>query len=160
MTSNANRNAVDVDRSSVEKGSIEVEASLKLDHHGLPLVPQPSDDPNDPLNWSYLKKYFILIIVTALSFFSIFSFALMNPACAYFVVSRCLNLISLRRSSWPCVRSQRSRGLVYRNSRHCRSRRSVLHLGTFRQRLWAPTCSAHLTNNSTYRSVVIRCSLR
>ena len=27
------------------------------------LVPQPSDDPNDPLNWSSFKKHMILTIV-------------------------------------------------------------------------------------------------
>jgi hypothetical protein len=156
MIANQNPQSVDAERSSVEKGSIEVESSLKLDHHGLPLVPQPSDDPNDPLNWSYTKKYFILIILTALSLFSIFSFALINPACACFIVSRCFNPISLRRSSWPCVRPQRRGSLVYRNGRHCGSRRRLLHLGTLRQRVWAPTRSAYLTNSSTHRSVALR----
>jgi hypothetical protein len=26
--------------------------ALKVDKYGLPLIPQPSDDPADPLNWS------------------------------------------------------------------------------------------------------------
>lgn len=29
---------------------------LKLDSHGLPLIPQPSDDPADPLNWPLKLK--------------------------------------------------------------------------------------------------------
>ncbi|KAK5789847.1 hypothetical protein VI817_008970 [Penicillium citrinum] len=32
------------------------------------LVPQPSDDPQDPLNWSYGKKHAVLAIVIACSF--------------------------------------------------------------------------------------------
>ena len=30
--------------------------------NGITLVPQPSDDPRDPLNWSQRKKYTILVI--------------------------------------------------------------------------------------------------
>ncbi|OAP56444.1 putative MFS-type transporter [Fonsecaea erecta] len=32
------------------------------------LVPQPSDDPNDPLNWSFFKKHMLLIISSMSSF--------------------------------------------------------------------------------------------
>jgi hypothetical protein len=32
------------------------------------LLPQPSDDPHDPLNWSWLKKHLILIIVSMSAF--------------------------------------------------------------------------------------------
>lgn len=32
------------------------------------LIPQPSDDPNDPLNWSWRKKHVILLIVAAAAF--------------------------------------------------------------------------------------------
>jgi hypothetical protein len=36
----------------MEKGNMHVEAApLKLDKRGLPLVPQPSDHKDDPLNW-------------------------------------------------------------------------------------------------------------
>lgn len=28
------------------------------------LIPQPSDDPNDPLNWSQTKKNVILVVVS------------------------------------------------------------------------------------------------
>ena len=28
------------------------------------LIPQPSDDPNDPLNWSQTKKNIILLVVS------------------------------------------------------------------------------------------------
>lgn len=35
--------------------------SLKLASDGKTvLIPQPSDDPNDPLNWSFTKKHVIL----------------------------------------------------------------------------------------------------
>ncbi|KPI38023.1 putative MFS-type transporter [Cyphellophora attinorum] len=32
------------------------------------LLPQPSDDPHDPLNWSWMKKHLILIIVSMSAF--------------------------------------------------------------------------------------------
>ena len=32
------------------------------------LIPQPSDDPQDPLNWSFGKKHAVLAIVIACSF--------------------------------------------------------------------------------------------
>lgn len=55
---------------------------VKLDYNGLPLVPQPSDDPNDPLNWSQSKKMAILTIMSTLAFFGSFALAVMNPAYA------------------------------------------------------------------------------
>jgi hypothetical protein len=32
------------------------------------LIPQPSDDPNDPLNWSWNKKHLILFVVSLTAF--------------------------------------------------------------------------------------------
>lgn len=32
------------------------------------LLPQPSDDPNDPLNWSWFRKHLILIIISMTAF--------------------------------------------------------------------------------------------
>ena len=32
------------------------------------LIPQPSSDPNDPLNWSRLKKHAILFVITVVAF--------------------------------------------------------------------------------------------
>ena len=32
------------------------------------LIPQPSSDPNDPLNWSPLKKHLTLMVITMVSF--------------------------------------------------------------------------------------------
>ena len=32
------------------------------------LIPQPSDDPNDPLNWSWFKKHLVLIVISATAF--------------------------------------------------------------------------------------------
>lgn len=32
------------------------------------LIPQPSDDPNDPLNWTKWKKHVILFVVAAAAF--------------------------------------------------------------------------------------------
>jgi hypothetical protein len=32
------------------------------------LIPEPSDDPNDPLNWSSKKKHLILLVISFASF--------------------------------------------------------------------------------------------
>ena len=49
--------------------SIAGEASIKLAKDGKTvLIPQPSDDPNDPLNWSWGKKHAILAVITITSF--------------------------------------------------------------------------------------------
>ncbi|KAJ4466982.1 MFS general substrate transporter [Lentinula aciculospora] len=54
--------------------------TLKLDKHGVPLSPQPSDDPEDPLNWSGLYRTFILIQVSILSALGTYNTAIINPA--------------------------------------------------------------------------------
>ena len=36
------------------------------------LIPQPSDDPNDPLNWSQSRKNIILLVVSATAFLADF----------------------------------------------------------------------------------------
>ncbi|KAJ7067500.1 major facilitator superfamily domain-containing protein [Mycena amicta] len=75
-----------------EKESISVvesqpQSQLKLDPHGLPLIPQPSDDPEDPLNWSRPQKYIIVCILALVSFFGLFSLSCMNPAYAQVALS-------------------------------------------------------------------------
>lgn len=44
-------------------------SGLKLarDEHTV-LIPQPSDDTNDPLNWTWIKKHLILFVVSIVSF--------------------------------------------------------------------------------------------
>ena len=32
------------------------------------LIPQPSSDPNDPLNWSYAKKHIQLFVISVVAF--------------------------------------------------------------------------------------------
>jgi len=45
------------------------EGGLKVAKDGhTRLIPQPSDDPNDPLNWSWGKKHLILFIISWASF--------------------------------------------------------------------------------------------
>ncbi|KAF8202617.1 MFS general substrate transporter [Mycena galopus ATCC 62051] len=68
---------------SPEKGSIDASSEVvKLDHKGLPLIPQPSDDPEDPLNWSRSQKYIVVCIAALVSFFGTFALATSNPAYA------------------------------------------------------------------------------
>ena len=47
--------------------------NLKTDRKGYVLIPQPSDDPHDPLNWSRWKKAGILFVVIVNSFTSDYS---------------------------------------------------------------------------------------
>ena len=54
--------------------------SAKLDPHGFPLRPQPTDDPLDPLNWPYAVKLAVLIQVSFLAFLGPFCQAVINSA--------------------------------------------------------------------------------
>ncbi|ETS83221.1 hypothetical protein PFICI_05097 [Pestalotiopsis fici W106-1] len=53
---------------------------LKLDRHGLPLVPQPTDRKDDPLNWSPYLKLLVLLQVSWLAFLGPLAAAVINPA--------------------------------------------------------------------------------
>lgn len=50
------------------------DVKLAADGHTR-LIPQPSDDPNDPLNWSWRKKHIILFVVAAAAFLPDYSSA-------------------------------------------------------------------------------------
>ena len=45
-------------------------ADAKTTANGVVLVPQPTDDPRDPLNWPQRKKYLILSILCLAGFAS------------------------------------------------------------------------------------------
>ncbi|KAF9067092.1 MFS general substrate transporter [Rhodocollybia butyracea] len=53
---------------------------LKLDKYGVPLTPQPTDDPEDPLNWSGLYRVFLLLQVSVLASLGTYNTAIINPA--------------------------------------------------------------------------------
>ncbi|KAK7893037.1 hypothetical protein LTR67_007275 [Exophiala xenobiotica] len=55
-------------------------SALKLDKHGLPLVPQPTERKDDPLNWSPSLKLFVLLQVSFLAFLGPMAGAIVNPA--------------------------------------------------------------------------------
>ena len=54
--------------------------NVKLDKHGFPLVPQPSDNKDDPLNWSSAMKLLVVLQVSWLAFLGPMSAAVANPA--------------------------------------------------------------------------------
>jgi len=58
----------------------EKEIPLKLDRNGIPLDPQPTDHPDDPLNWPLWGKVYISLMVSGLGFISQMGSALINPA--------------------------------------------------------------------------------
>ncbi len=60
-----------------------VEAAVKLDPRGLPLSPQPSDDPMDPLNWKPWLKIMVLAEVSVLSFLALLSASLIVRGTIY-----------------------------------------------------------------------------
>lgn len=57
---------LDTGAAHLEKGQY---GSLKLakDGHTV-LIPQPTTDPNDPLNWSWTRKHLMLAIVSTTAF--------------------------------------------------------------------------------------------
>ncbi|EIM91358.1 uncharacterized protein STEHIDRAFT_107930 [Stereum hirsutum FP-91666 SS1] len=54
-------------------------SAVKLDSHGLPLSPQPSDDPEDPLNWPLAYRLFVLTQVSLLASLGNLNIAVVNP---------------------------------------------------------------------------------
>ncbi|KAF7378344.1 MFS general substrate transporter [Mycena sanguinolenta] len=83
--------------SALEKSSIQSSnETLKLDRHGLPLIPQPSDDPEDPLNWSRTQKYIIVCISALVTFFGTFALGSTNPA--YAQIGLALNVTATQAS--------------------------------------------------------------
>ena len=64
--------ALHIEISPDEKSTV----ALKLDKHGFPLVPQPSDHKMDPLNWSPWLKIAVLAQISAISFLSLLAASL------------------------------------------------------------------------------------
>ena len=67
---------------NMEKGISHVEErnAVKLDKRGLPLVPQPSDHKDDPLNWSLWQKYYIVALMSAFALMAQLGSATLNPS--------------------------------------------------------------------------------
>ena len=59
---------------------VEDRAPMKLDKHSLPLVPQPSDHKDDPLNWSLWQKYYIVALMSAFTLMAQMGSATLNPS--------------------------------------------------------------------------------
>jgi hypothetical protein len=68
---------------------------LAKDGHTV-LIPQPSDDRNDPLNWSWAKKHLILFVVSFVSFLPDYGSATgavtLIPQAMYVLVLRMLSV--------------------------------------------------------------------
>lgn len=64
---------LDTGAAHLEKGQF---GNLKLasDGHTV-LIPQPSSDPNDPLNWSWRKKHLMLAVISMTAFLGDFGSA-------------------------------------------------------------------------------------
>ncbi|TID15193.1 hypothetical protein E2P81_ATG08266 [Venturia nashicola] len=61
-------------------GDREEQREVVLDKFGFPLLPQPLDDPRDPLTWSRIAKIKILIQISLMSFLSLFTAYTISPA--------------------------------------------------------------------------------
>lgn len=57
-----------------------IKTNLKLDKQGLPLVPQPSDHADDPLNWPKWQRVYIVLLISTIAFMAQLGSALINPA--------------------------------------------------------------------------------
>ncbi|GCB26559.1 uncharacterized transporter C1529.01 [Aspergillus awamori] len=64
---------------SVSSGDREADTRIKTTAQGIPLVPQPSDDPEDPLNWSTFVKHAALVVLAFESFMTKMSNTLIAP---------------------------------------------------------------------------------
>lgn len=67
---------------------VDIDNSLSLEHNGksdIILIPQPSDDPNDPLTWSWKKKNFQFVILFYWSFLTAVATNWVGPAWADWV---------------------------------------------------------------------------
>ena len=73
-----------------EVSRIEQGGSIKLDKHGLPLVPQPSDHKDDPLNWSLWQKYYIVALMSAFTLMAQLGSATLNPS--FIIVAKDLHV--------------------------------------------------------------------
>lgn len=62
--------------SGIAKHEEEAPGPLKMDPRGLPLSPQPTSDPMDPLNWNRWLKLMVLTEVSIFSFLALFSASL------------------------------------------------------------------------------------
>jgi MFS family permease len=56
------------------------DAVLKKSPEGIVLIPQPTDDPRDPLNWGLWKKRTVMIMLAITAFTCDFSAAIGSPA--------------------------------------------------------------------------------
>ncbi|PQE12610.1 hypothetical protein CJF30_00002483 [Rutstroemia sp. NJR-2017a BBW] len=63
-----------------EKDEDSSSTEIKLDQHGFPLVPQPSQFKDDPLNWPTWLKWAVLIQVGFMAFLGPYNSALINPS--------------------------------------------------------------------------------
>ncbi|KAH8820654.1 major facilitator superfamily domain-containing protein [Xylogone sp. PMI_703] len=63
---------------------------LKLDRSGFPMIPQPSDHKDDPLNWPIWAKIYIVLMVSGLAFISQMGSALVNPT--YVIMAKDLDI--------------------------------------------------------------------
>lgn len=62
------------------KNNFPASETLRLDRHGLPLVPQPTRFKDDPLNWPGWMKWTVLIQVGFFAFLGPFNSAVVNPS--------------------------------------------------------------------------------
>ena len=70
----------DIDDVNEKSTGAETSQDVKLDKHGFPLSPQPSDNKDDPLNWSPTLKLLVVLQVSWLAFLGPMSAAVANPA--------------------------------------------------------------------------------
>lgn len=88
---------------------------LQVAHDGKTvLIPQPSSDPNDPLNWSRLKKHVTLLVITVVAFLPDFGSSIgivaLLPQAVYVALERTIG-----------------KGLLMKNSQWGKSQNTIQH---------------------------------
>ena len=67
--------STDTESKPVDSNSSQT-SDVRLDRRGIALVPQPTSDPQDPLNWNLWLKILVLLQVSLLAFLALFSASL------------------------------------------------------------------------------------
>jgi MFS family permease len=90
----ANMAVIDTPFDKEKMGSSDKEdlppVEAKFSRRGLPLIPQPSDDPFDPLNWSSIRKVLVLAVMCIWAIIGPLN--MISVASAFFPISKELNI--------------------------------------------------------------------
>ncbi|KAH8922967.1 MFS general substrate transporter [Atractiella rhizophila] len=128
---------------------IQPKQDIRLDSGGLPLIPQPTNDPADPLNWTQARKWTILTLVSVMAFASAFNLAVGNPA--FVLIGQAFGVSTIE-ASYPATVSVATAGIgsfIWIPLAHAYGRRPVI-LFTYLASVAATVGSGRATTYGTF----------